>query len=286
MFTADPDTIEKVEKQLQLNCPSPEGELIQLSKLVANLPDNEIGARVRILTIDIDDLIAQARWSLGQALLLMELYPQIVAAAELSNDPIEQIIAEDEIPSKVLLIIRSYIVAADKVLYSDLSQSRRGGIVAGWIYHMMIDNTIYRVIAALDRLAQILWYAAKLPTRYENGERVKIYFRSKKIARIDSVLQNEYSQKLVDIANNPLLRFAISYRDSFSHNIKVYSKVAGTRPVDEWIESDGKRYVIKFDRWDADTLFGFANATYHQLINALGPAVAICKERFAIETSL
>lgn len=284
MFTAERAILNKVEKQLQLNCPSPENELIQLSKIAANLPDDEIGVRIRILTIDIDDLIAQARWSIGQALLLMELYPQIVIQADVSDDPIEQIVAENEMPSKALLLLRGYIAAADKVLYSDLSQSRRSGIVAGWIYHMMIDNTIYRVIAALDRLAQILWYAAKLPTRYKNGEQVKVYFRSRKIAKIDSALQNKYSKELVDIANNPLLEYAISYRDGFSHDMKVYSKVAGTRPTDEWIDTDGKRFVIKYDRWDADRLFAFANATYHQLVDALSPTVVICEKHLTTET--
>jgi hypothetical protein len=94
----------------------------------------------------------------------------------------------------------------------------------------------------LDRLAQILWYAAKLPTLYKNGEQVKVYFRSRKIAKTDSALQNKYSKGLVDITNNPLLEYAISYRDGFSHDTKVYSKVAGTRPTDEWISADGKRF--------------------------------------------
>jgi len=58
--------------------------------------------------------------------------------------------------------------------------------------------------------------------------------------------------------------------------MKVYSKAAGTRPNDEWIGSNGNRFVIKHDKWEADTLFALANATYHQLTDALKPTIEIC----------
>jgi len=235
--------------------------------------------------IDIDDLISQARWNIGQALLLIELFPQLIAQIEIPEDPIEKIVSENEIPAKALLLLRGYIAGADKVLYSDLSQNRRGGTVAGWIYHMMIDNAIYRVIAALDRLAQILWYAAKLPVHYKSGERVKVYFRSGKMAKINDALQSEYSKKLVNIASNPLLEYVIGYRDGFAHDMKIYSRVAGTRPIDEWVDADGQRIIIRHDKWDGESLFALANATYHQLIDALQPAIEICEKFFPLETS-
>ena len=257
----------KAEELLQKNCPSPENELIRLSNIAAGLPDDETGARIRSLVLDIDDLTAQARWNLGQALLLIELHPQIVDNTE-SSDPIENIVNENEIPSKSLLLLRGYIAHADKIFYSDLSQPRRGGTVAGWIYHMMIDNAIYRVIAALDRLAQILWLIAKLPK--EN-----VYFRSGKMAKINHVLKNKHSKELLDIASGELLKYVIEYRDGFSHDMKVYSKVAGARPTEEWIGSDGRRFVIKHEKWDGETLFALANATYHQLSDALKPTTEI-----------
>lgn len=270
MFFESDEILNKAEELLQKNCPSPENELIRLSKIAAGLPDNEKGARIRALVLDIDDLIAQARWNLGQALLLIELYPQIVDNTE-PSDPFEKIISENEIPSTSILLLRGYIARADKIFYSDLSQPRRGGTVAGWLYHMMIDDAIYRVIAALDRLAQILWLIAKLPK--EN-----VYFRSGKMTKIDNELKNIHSKELLDIASGKLLEYVIGYRDGFSHDMKVYSKAAGARPTDEWIGSDGRRFVIKHEKWDGDTLFALANATYHQLTDALKPTTEICDE--------
>jgi hypothetical protein len=276
MFISDDEILSKVEQQLHKNCPSPENELAELSQLAASLPENEMGARIRILVLDIDDLVAQARWNLGQALLLMEQYPQIVSKVEL-DDPIAAMLAENEIPSKALLLLRAYLKDADKVLYADLTESRRSGTVAGWVFHMMIDDAIYRTIAALDRLAQILWYAANLPTTHPNGERVKIYFRSKKMKQIDKAIQNTYSKQILEISDGKLIDYVIGYRDGFSHDMKIYSHVAGSRPTDEWVASDGTRFIIKYDKWDADTLFALANATYHQLTDVLRPAIAICE---------
>ncbi|MCK6463180.1 MAG: hypothetical protein L6Q29_05195, partial [Candidatus Pacebacteria bacterium] len=100
MFTSSDDEIlHKIEEQLQKNCPSPEDELIRLSKIAATLPDDETSARIRALVIDIDDLTAQTRWNLGQALLLMELHPQILENPE-PKDLVEKIINEKEMPSK------------------------------------------------------------------------------------------------------------------------------------------------------------------------------------------
>lgn len=270
MYITDDEILKKAEEQLRKNCPSPENELIRLSNIAADLPDDEIGGRIRALVFDIDDLIAQTRWNLGQALLLIELYPQIVDNTK-PSDPVENIISENGIPLKSLLLLRGYIAHPEKIFFSDLSQPRRGGTVAGWLYHMMIDDAIYRSIAALDRLAQILWLIAKLP-------KGNVYFRSGKMTTINALLNNKYSKELLDIASGKLLNYIIEYRDGLSHEMKVYSKAAGAQPFDEWSGSDGRRFVIKHDKWDGDTLFALANATYHQLTDALIPTTEICDE--------
>jgi len=119
MFTSSDDEIlHKIEEQLQKNCPSPENELIRLSKIAATLPDDETSARIRALVIDIDDLTAQTRWNLGQALLLMELHPQILENPK-PKDLVEKIINEKEMPSKSILLEREFVARADKIFYSD-----------------------------------------------------------------------------------------------------------------------------------------------------------------------
>lgn len=82
MFQYDRETLSKVEQQLRVNCPSPESDLAKLGKIVAALSDSEESAKIRHFALDIDDLIAQTRWHLGQALLLLETQPHILHAGE------------------------------------------------------------------------------------------------------------------------------------------------------------------------------------------------------------
>jgi len=283
VLTFDEEVLDKIQKQLQLNCPSPEEELIRLGRIAADLPSTEKGSRIRRLVLDIDDLIAQARWHLGQGLLLMETQPHIL---DEPKDLPAQMISEYGIPTSALLLLRGYIRQPDRVLYSDLSESWRCGTVAGWTFHMMIDSAIYRTVAALDRVARILWYAAQLPSQYKNGQPVKVYFRKGKIEQIDQKIRNNYSQELLKIAKGPLLSYMISYRDGLTHDMKVYSRIAGSRPAEEWITPEGKRVIALDDKWDAETLFSLGNAAYHQLLDSLKPAVGICEDRSKILSRL
>jgi hypothetical protein len=280
MFLADEQVMLKVEEQLRLNCPSPESELARLGVAAAHLADSEVSARVRRLVIDVDDLIAQARWHLGHALLLMETQPQILDSKE-PEDEVERMIDQAGMPSSVILLLRGYIRDADRVLYSDLSTQRRGGTVAGWVFHMMIDSAIYRAISALDRVAHILWYAANLPMLDKNSSKVRVYFRARKIEKVHNVINDANSQELLKIANGRVLEYAIAYRDGLTHDAKTYSKTAGSMPVDEWLTPDGKRFIMRDEEMTAELLFALANATYHQLLEVLKPSVTICEARFS-----
>jgi len=111
---------------------------------------------------------------------------------------------------------------------------------------MMIDSAIYRIISALDRLAHVLWHAAELPMKNKGSEITKLYFRSGKIEKIHKVINDEYSRELLLIAQGPILNLAITYRDGLTHFPKVFSKVAGAMPVDEWTSPEGK-YMIHRD---------------------------------------
>jgi hypothetical protein len=95
------------------------------------------------------------------------------------------------------------------------------------------------------------------------------------------VIKTEHSRELVRIADGPLLNYVIGYRDGLTHEMKAYSEIAGARPTDEWTTPDGKRFLVKHEKWDADMLFALGNATYHQFLEALKAAIAICEDRLS-----
>jgi len=284
LISASQQTIDRIERLLSLNCPSPEEHLNELSGLLADQGETERHAQLRLLAVDIDDLVAQSRWHLGQTLLLFEVAPQALESLPL-DDPLEASIRDSGVPTAALLLLRSYVRDADKVLYSDLEESRRGGTVGGWIFHMMIDSAIFRIIGAMDRMALLLWIVAALPMTDESGRQERVYFRSRKLGRIRDAVPCEELEQLVQIASGPLWEYALSYRDGLSHSAKQYSIIAGSLPAHEWFGPDGQRHDVVSDKWDADNLFALGRATYDQLLQALPLTVSFCRKQLQDERS-
>ena len=283
MFPFEHNLFHKIEEQLAENCPSPEDDLIRLSKIASDFPESVEGEYVRHVIFDIDDLIAQGRWHLGQALLLMDVYSNQLGLSEDEDveekSELDQIVEDVGIPTKALLLLRGFIAHSDHVMYSDYSSPRRSGTVAGWVFHMMIDNSIYRVIAALDRLAHVLWFAAGLSFTKDNNK-ARVYFRSGKLKLINEKINLPSSEKLLEISKGPLLDYVLSYRDGFAHDVKVNSIIAGSLPSQQYPTVNGDFQAQHLEKWPTDLLFGLGNATYHQLLEALSLTVSVLDEKF------
>lgn len=174
-------------------------------------------------------------------------------------------------PSSVHLLLRDYIVDSERVMFHDLTESWRGGTVAGWIYNSLIDSALYRTLAALDRVAHILWILTGL--KKEN-----IYFRSRKLEKIHAKIQMKETSDLIDIAKSPLYEFLLSYRDGFSHDNKFYSRIAGYPPEDIYTDHEGNLVTVTNASLDAEYLLALGNAAYSNLNMVMSAFSNICKE--------
>ena len=268
-------TLEKIQKQIDLNCPSPEDALVKLGYCVAMLPSNQDAARLRHLVLDVDDLTAQIRWHLGQALLILDTKPDILRAGEDDNEFMKGL----GMPIGAQLLLRKQMVSAERVVFDDLSAPRRGGTVGGWIFHMMIDSAVYRTVSALDRLASILWYAANLPKEH-------VYFRSGKIRKLHKIIQSDDTANLLRIAEGKILQLVIDYRDGLTHTVKAYSRTSGFTPSEQWRDERGRLVVWNDNSWDAEMLFALGRASYLQFKEALEACVNICEKKWPIPTQL
>ena len=229
------------------------------------------GAFLRRVALDIDDLSSQIRWHLGQALLLMHLHPEMLEAGQEDFPPIGQ----HGMPTAAHLLLRGYVFQADKVYFRNLSESWRGGTIGGWIFHMMIDSSVYRALSALDRLALLAWHAAGLSEE-------RIYFRSRQIARLDRALSSPASKALLEIAERPVLDLITTYRNGFSHTQKAYSRIAGFPPADSWSNEEGDHVLMRPDGWDAEHLFALATAAFVQFRDALPHVLTICQTKWPV----
>jgi len=70
--------IEDIQEELDRKFPSPEKDLIRMAESLGSSPSSiRQYAEIRFLHFEIDNLIQQLRWHIGQALLLFNSYPQI-----------------------------------------------------------------------------------------------------------------------------------------------------------------------------------------------------------------
>ena len=269
--------LEDVQVAVDKKFPSPEEDLIQMAQTAGYSPEGEPYVDVRFLVVEVDDLISQLRWHLGQALLLLKQYPWI--EEETKEDIAE---TEGELPqltkefsTRSQLLLRGYIARPEQVLFTDLSEKRKGdGTVAGWIYHMMIDDAVTRSLAILDRLARIVCLVGNVP--FSNG---KVYFRSKKLTAIHKTLNMPETQRLLDISTHCLFDYILNHRDGWNHENLTYSDITGFIPADSYIDPSGQHVIVVSNQLTGELLFALARAAYDQVVKALHEVRLICEQK-------
>jgi len=269
---ASPETLQRVQLSLDKNCPPPEEDFALIGKSIASRPPDHFTGEVTRAAADTENLVDEMRWHIAQALLLWDLYPNLGKTGDNDNEILKTI----GFPGFAPLILRKYTRDATKVLYSDMSTTRRGGSVSGWIFQMMIDNSVYRSIAALDRIARILWImAGELPER--------IYFSTKQLAKIHSKLNKPTSEELLAIAKSDVVALLLDYRDGFAHDRKLSSRIAGFPVTHVTRFDDGHPQYERPTNLQIDDLFALANAGYHQVIDALSLLTRLCVKKWPIK---
>jgi hypothetical protein len=236
------------------------------------LPETKEAAHVQRLALEVEDLIAQIRWQVGHALLLVPYLPQKKVAA---NDA-ERLVLETGLLGSTLLIFRNYTREPNRVMFADLETSRRGTTAGGWVFQMLIDNAVFRSVAALDRLARVVWTAAKLQDD-------RVYFSEKKLARVHRELACSHSLALKDLASSDAVQAIVEYRNGYAHTRKASSDVAGVNPAATWKNDAGGFVVENRDAWDAPHLLNFAVVAYRQVATALSPATRIVHNAWPLD---
>jgi len=151
---------------------------------------------------------------------------------------------------------------ADKVLYNDLTELRRGVPVAGWVFHMLIDGSLYRIIAVLDRIARLLSLLA-------NYNPPRIYFRSANMRAVKKRLPEPETNMLSQIAESEIYQLALEYRDGLTHTRKPQSILSGGPLIEVFRELDKTEAYRKESCWTPSYLLALLNGTYQQMARSL-----------------
>jgi hypothetical protein len=261
------DKIKIAQSKLDSACPSNDQTLISLSRLFSSdiLKWNKKDATAAKAIVEIDDLINQLRWHYGQALLIKEIYPAI-QKYDMANSP-----KHPYMPAQIMLQLRELINYPNKVVFEDYETNWFGGTAAGWIFHMMIDDAMIRLIAAFDRVALLLFGVADIKNQ-------RIYFRSGKLELLHKKLNFEETQRLVNISSSKeFIKYFISYRDNIVHNKNAFSRMAGSIPIESYFENGELKNNYEF-YWDTEILPNLVNAGYKILSDVLVLTNSICSK--------
>jgi hypothetical protein len=250
----------ELEERLSVHLPSPEADLIGLSHAVAHTPATQRWAEVRRLTIDIDDLVAQVRWHIAQANLLLSVHPEI-ADPRLDAPEVGHRLG---IVNSARLLLRAYVVDADRVIFSSPTDRRRDGTAGGWIFHMLLDSAITRAVSTLDRIARVAALIGEV--QFGNG---KVYFRSGKLEAIHRVVLRPETEALHKLSEQDYLKFLIEYRDGAAHRVQDFSRPLGLPPADSYIDDEGMRILVRDSYFPVDDLLAVAITGYTAIVDAL-----------------
>jgi len=265
------DKIKTAQEKLDADCPSADKTIISLCKLFHTdiLRWNKKDANIAKAIVEVDELIKQLRWHYGQALLIKEIYPS-VEKFDMKNSP-----KYEDLPAQIILDLRQ-LVTSNIVIFEDYDANWFGGTAAGWIFHMMIDNTMIRLISAFDRIAALLFLVSDTPME-------KIYFRSGKMRSLHEKLHMNETQKLLNISSSAEFnKFFISYRDNIIHTKSAFSRMAGFIPTSPYFE-DGELRETHDLYWDTEMLPKLVSAGYKVLSDVLDLAVSVCSKIKKIE---
>ena len=252
---------------LDRNFPEPEADLNFISGQLGNLPQNVKYKEVKRLFFEADDLVQQARWHIGVLINIAKTFPD----KEISeNDP-----SGGRMVIEAMLLLRELVVGNKNVHFEDLNEDRKGGKVYGWIFHMFVDNVIFRVFGVLDRIARILTEIRSI--EFSND---KVYFKSGKLEVINREFNRAETQKLLDMSKEDAFNFLIRYRDGYSHSKKEFSVLAGSVPAISYTDEDGRRNHEGGHLWKTRDLLALTNMAYSYTKRAIKRLRGIIEQEF------
>lgn len=262
------DKIKIAQEKLDSQCPLIDKTIISLSKLFyADISKwNEKDSNIAKSIVEVDELIKQLRWHYGYALLIKEIYPSI------TKYDMKNISKYEDLPAQVMLGLREFVSYSNLMMVEDYEANWFGGTYAGWLFHMMIDNTMIRLISAFDRIALLLFLISDIPMH-------KVYFRSGKMKLLHKKLNMIETQQLLNISLSSAFNdFFISYRDNIIHTKSAFSRMSGFIPTTPYFENSKLKKNDSDLYWDTEILTKLVGAGYKVLSDVLELTVSICSK--------
>jgi len=182
--------------------------------------------------VDLSALIDEIRFSGAFAAVLIEDYEHSVAAdgdREESSSADSQELRSLGIPVAALALLTPFFapVPAPHDLFTEPHMRFAGDrVLSLWFAGQLIDSSLFRIVAAVDRVAIILWVSASLPIPVSKSTSHPA-FRPGYLRRLTPHYSDHTVSALIQLTDHQLFRLIMSVRNGFAHSKRVLSELHG-----------------------------------------------------------
>lgn len=179
---------------------------------------------------DLSWLLDEIRFSGALADLLIR--DQVLSAKDAPAEGPASPAIPPGMPIEVIALLHPYFATLPypSVLFeaphSDMTGSR---VLSLWFAGQMIDSALFRLVAALDRLATALWCLSgkALARRKKDNKVLHPAFVATDLAKVPKSFDAEAWQQLTSLLQHPLYQVVKDMRNGFTHNHRWYSGLHG-----------------------------------------------------------
>jgi len=229
--------------------------------------------------VELSALLDEIRFSGAFAGLLIEDYEQIAADDQPSDEAAgRQELGEVGMPITAFALLTPYFAPTPgpHTLFTQPHVRLAGDrVLSQWFAGQLIDASLVRVVAALDRVAIILWASAGMPIPVGKGTSHPA-FRRFYLRQLAGHYPDTDLTQVLKLTEHELYRVLVSVRNGFTHSKRIMSELHGHYRVA--YEAADPRGVVT-QAIDKRTHLAILLACYNEVLR---PAIGLASDCLAV----
>ncbi len=226
--------------------------------------------------VDLGDLVDEIRFSGAMAELFIADYEKRGPIPTETDDERKRL-RDLGMPIDAIALLRAYFAPPPEpaTLFLDPHRQLSGErFLSLWFAGQLIDSALFRLVAALDRLASMLWAGARVPFADSKGRPRHPAFRSRDLKIVAPSYPANEMEVLLGLTKHELFDLLMKIRNEFTHSRRVLSELHGHYRIGYRVGPTPERERI-VQALDRQTHLAILLAAYNEILR---PAVAATRE--------
>jgi len=224
---------------------------------------------------DLAQLLEEIRFSGALACLYIEDYTLTSHAPDEETGEAKRL-RDLGMPVEVIAALSAYVTPPPyPIILLETPHTKLAGdrVLSLWFAGQILDAALVRTVAALDRLATLLWCAAGRSLRDARGRSRFPAFRRGDLTQLKGAFRDTEWGALYALTDHVLFNFLLGDRNDFTHSRRRLSELHGAYRVAYGTQGDPAEVRIQ-QAIDKDTHLAILLAAYNEILR---PAVSGCR---------